>query len=400
MKALWEWSKYLCRVGSAGTWHGLDGDLIQGITHEINYDAQVGTFQEDEYVVWGTGVTYDTLAGGTFTEGNYITFANGAAGKILYDNGTTFMIVALETVPSTIVDTEVMTEYTHGAHGTAGAASGVTAAVDTTTPVADNDKNGGEGWVLAFDDTNDKIWVQLMSGAAVEDNVPIRGITSGATADAAGDATARTVQQVFLGSYTGSLIGAYGVGIESGDLASGDTVRDLSNTVRNAPNNVTFTITGLVSGEQRVLVMKKDTGNDFDFAEMTLATALTGAETNVDVGTGNVPADAPQTGTLRITLNSGIIRRVPYTAHDGDDGFTISADFTSDNASILNGVSLAFIDKLATSATEAFTLKYDADRTLWLRARDGGASPLVTWEQQGNLTDVGGSAIAGQISDA
>jgi hypothetical protein len=402
MKSLWEWAKYITRVGSASTWYGLDGDLVQGITHEISYDNQSGTFQEDEYVVWGTGVTYDTLTGGTFTEGNYIVFANGAAGKILYDNGTTFMIVALESVPSTIVDTEVMTEYTHGAHGTAGTASGVTAAVDTSTPVADNDKNGGEGWVLAYNDTTDDIWIQLMSGAAIEDNVPLRGLTSGATADAQGAAVARTVSPVFLGSYTGSLIGAYGVGVDPDDLSSGDTVRDLTNTVRNAPNNVTFTITNLISGEHYVLVMKKDTGNDFDFSEMQLATALTGAETNVDVGTGNVPADAAQTGTLRITLNSGLVRKVPYTAHDGDDGFTISADFTSDNAAISNGVSLAFIDKLATGSSELFTLKYNADRTLWLRARSGstGNTLLQTWEQQGNLTDVGGGAIAGQISDA
>jgi hypothetical protein len=282
----------------------------------------------------------------------------------------------------------------------------VTAAVDTSTPVADNDKNGGEGWVLAYNDTTDDIWIQLMSGSAVEDDVPIRGITSGATGDAAGDAVSRTIPTVFLGSYTGSLIGAYGVGIDPDDLSSGDTVRDLGNVVRNAPNNVTFTITNLLSGEQYVLVMNKESGvSNFDFAEMTIDTGgdLTGvAETTVNVGTGNIPADAPATGTIRIETDAGLYRKIAYTSHDGDDEFTIpSTDFSSDNASAGNGVSLAFIDKLATSTSEAFTLKYNADRTLWLRARSGssGNTLLQTWEQQGNLTNVGGSAIAGQLSD-
>jgi hypothetical protein len=402
MKALWEWAKYITRVGSASTLYGLDGDLFQGITHEISYDNQSGTFQEDEYVVWGTDVTYDNLTGGTFTEGKYIVFSGGAAGKVLYDNGTTQVKVALEDTSITIANDETMTEYTKGPHGTAGTASGVTAQVNVT--VTNNDKAGGEGWVLAYNDTTDDIWIQLMSGEAVQDNVPIRGITSGATGDAAGDAVARTIPTVFLGSYTGSLIGAYGVGIDPDDLASGDTVRDLTNTVRNAPNNVTFTITNLVSGEHYVLVMDKHATNpDFDFSEMTLAVTLNGAtETEVNVGAGNVPADAPATGTLRVTLDDGRVRKVAYTAHDGDDGFTIaSSDWQDpDDATSGNGVSLAFIDKLATSSSEAFTIKYNADRTLWLRARDGGSTPLVTWEQQGNLTNVGGSAIAGQISDA
>lgn len=73
---------------------------------------------------------------------------------------------------------------------------------------------------------------------------------------------------------------------------------------------------------------------------MTLNTTLSGAaETTVDVGSGGIPSDAPSTGTLIITLDSGSTKTVAYTAHDSDDGFTIAAtDFSSDNATSGNQV--------------------------------------------------------------
>ena len=178
---------------------------------------------------------------------------------------------------------------------------------------------------------------------------------------------------------------------------------DLDNTQVFPPNNVTFDLNGVVVGD-RILIGKKGGGNDFDFTEMTLATALDGGtETQVDVGLGNIPADAPQTGTIRIVLDDGRIRRQPYTAIDaGLQYFTItSADYLDpDDASISNGVMLAFIDKAAASDPESFTVVYDAVRTLWVRVRDGGATPIKTYEAQAALNDTGGQASALRIDDA
>lgn len=57
---------------------------------------------------------------------------------------------------------------------------------------------------------------------------------------------------------------------------------------------------------------------------MTLATTLDAAsETSLDVGTGGIPPDAPATGTLRVTLDSGSVRDIDYTSHNSDDIFTI-----------------------------------------------------------------------------
>jgi hypothetical protein len=58
--------------------------------------------------------------------------------------------------------------------------------------------------------------------------------------------------------------------------------------------------------------------------EMTLGTTLNGAsETSLDVGTGGIPDGVPLTGTLRVTLDSGLVRDINYTTHNSNDTFTI-----------------------------------------------------------------------------
>jgi hypothetical protein len=138
---------------------------------------------------------------------------------------------------------------------------------------------------------------------------------------------------------------------------------------------------------------------------MTLNSTLnTGSETVVDVGTGNVPADAPSSGILRVTLDDGRIRYVVYDSHDGDDEFTLNAGYVDwldpDDATAGNGVMLAFLDKAAASDTESFTVQYDSPRTLWVRVRDGGATPIKTYEASSALGSAGGSATATRIDDA
>lgn len=399
LKAVWEYIKEITGNNSpeAASPHARNGELFLGVTHSYAYDGDAGSFTEDEKVVWGTDVTYDTLAGGTFSYGDYVLFKNGTtlvnAGMVLYDNGATLMKVALEDASGgTLSDGYTITEAAVGT---------VTAAINVT--ITDQDKGGGVGILYAEDASGNKQYLQLIHGVAPVDNLPLRGITSAATALVNGAVTAQTIPKTFLGSYTGSLIGAYGIGIDADDLSSTDTVEPLVGAVQTPPNNVTFSLSGLVTGEDRVLIGKKAAGDDFEWSEMSLATALTGAaETIVDVGAGNIPADAPSTGVLRITLDDGTIKRVPYLSHDSDDEFTIGATaFTAPaDATIGNGVMLSFIDKLAASNPEEFTLQFDASRSLWIRVRDGGATPIKTYESQGTLASTGGSAIASRISDA
>jgi hypothetical protein len=396
LKAIWEYIKEITGNNSpeAAAPHSMNGELFLGITHSFGYDAG-GAFTEDELVVWGTDVTYDTLVGGTFTVGNLVRFSGGAAGQVVYDNGTTSLKFMTEDVADTIANDETITEY----DPSTGAATGVTAAVNVT--VAGADKEGGVGRVLgATGAATGSLYIQLLKGKAPVDNLPIRGMTSAQTADVAGSVSIKTVPKIFLGSYTGSLIGAYGIGVDAADLSASDRLTALDGTDQQPPNNVTFTLSGLVVGD-RVLVGKKAAGSDFDFAEMTLATSLTGAAVT-SVVVNAIPADAPQIGVLRITLDDGRIRRVPYTSHNGSNTFTIgSTSFVDPNdATSGNGVMLAFIDKAAEDISEAFTVVYNAPRTLWVRVRDGGASPIKTYESQAALGSGGGAATALRISDA
>lgn len=262
----------------------------------------------------------------------------------------------------------------------------------------------GTGILIALDDQGlvGTQWIQLLTGVPPTDGLQITGGTSSATCDVDGSVTSRSLSSVFLGQSTGtSLIGAFGIGVEAADLTNTDKLFDLTNTQQQPPNNVTFTVYGLVSGEDRVLVTNDDSGIDFD--QMALATALTGAtETIVDVGTGNIPADTPSTGTLRVELDDGRYRLVTYTSHDGDDEFTMaSSDWTDPNdAAISNNVFLSYIDKTAGATSEDFTVVYNADRTLFVRVRDGGGTPIKTFETTGSLGTAGGSTTAIRTSDA
>lgn len=144
---------------------------------------------------------------------------------------------------------------------------GITHEITVDNPVTTTDFSafeavswsGGTAQMLAINDVNapTKIWIQLLTGVIPTDGQTITGGTSAATAEVASPTavTERTISAPFIGASTGSaIIGAYGVGIESTDLSSSDKVFDLTNTQRQAPNFVTFTVSGIVSGEDRVLV--------------------------------------------------------------------------------------------------------------------------------------------------
>lgn len=259
----------------------------------------------------------------------------------------------------------------------------------------------GTGRMVAINSTTagTKMWIQLLTGVAPSDGVTITG-TSTATATVTGAAVERTLSFPFCGVSTGSaLIGAFGFCLQALDLSATDKVFDLTNTLRQAPNYVTFTVGGLVAGEDYVLVAPND-GGAIDLDQMTLNGALTGGAVTSVVVNGSIPADTPATGNIRILRVSGRYTKHAYTAWSGST-FTIgSTDFSSDNASNGANVYIGYIDKLAASASEAFTTVYSADRSLYIRVRDGGASPIKTFESTGTLGSAGGSATAIRTSDA
>lgn len=276
---------------------------------------------------------------------------------------------------------------------------------------------GGSGQILAVDSTTaaTKMWIQLLTGSAPSSGT-VTG-NGGATATASA-ALERTVSVPFVGQSTGSaIIGAYGFGIGADDLGSSDRVFDLTNTQITPPNNVTFTVTGIVSGEDRVLV-GPESGGALQVGQLTLNTSLTTDNITSVVATASIPVDTPLTGTIRVQDDDGVYRRLVYTGYSGST-FTIDptaseaavpnvADFlTGQSATAPKNIFISYIDELASATSASFTTVYNVglgDRALFIRVRDGGTAgdttAIKTFETTGTLGSAGGSSSAIRTSDA
>lgn len=461
---------------------GRPGVLHRGVTHEVVYDTESGAFSELEELYWGTEITYDTLVGGPFTVGEYVRFDDGTdvinGGKVLADSGTV-LTVALENLTQNLSDNDNIT----------GLDSGATAAINVT--ITDDNRAGGEGILVALDDngTTGDFYIQLISGAAPVDNLQITGRTSTQTALVNVTVTARPLSGSFIGQSTGTnIIGAYGVAFQPTDVGASDQFFDLTNTLRQPPNNVTFTVTGLVSGEDRVLVGPRLAGV-LDTAQFGVNTTLSGtAETSV-VFDATIPSDTPSAGEgttlnsrLRVQLDGGVFKRQPYSSYTGTtatlslpansavqidvvatsgtftrasgdflaDGFEPGArftgagfanggnnstftaatvtttvitvvdntgmvnetgsgdetlttsgwDYSADNATAANDLFIAYIDTLANATSESFTAVYSSDRDLFVRVRDGGSTPIRTFESPATFGSSNSSIAAIRTSDA
>lgn len=254
----------------------------------------------------------------------------------------------------------------------------------------------GTGKLLALLDsgTTGTMWIQLLTGVAPTDNLSISGGTSSATCLVNGAVTTRTVPKVFLGSYTGSLIGAFGIGVLPANLRASDSVQDLLGVTQTPPNNVTFSVTSLVSGD-RVLV-GPESGGTLQYNQLTLNTNLSSGSTTV-VTTTAIPADTPASGTIRVQDDTGVYRRTPYTSWTGST-FTLTGTYGF-TATQPRNIFISYIDVAAAGASVDFTTIYSSTRALYVRVRDGGVTPIKTFEIPSSLTNTGGSVAAIRTPD-
>ena len=257
--------------------------------------------------------------------------------------------------------------------------------------------NASTAQILA-DDGSGVMWVQLLTGSAPASS---DSITQGGVTATAGTVTERTIPNVILGQSTGSaIIGAYGVAVEAADVTASDQFFDLANQTINPPNNVTFSVTGLVSGEDRVLVGPSSTGTDLDLSQLSSATAVTaGAVPSTFSVSTAIPSDTPNSGTIRVADDSGFYVLVSYTAYSGTN-FTGCSGTFANNAASGNNVFISYIDELASGTQATFTSVYSSDRDLVVKVRDGGASPIKEFITASTLGSNGGSVAAIRTSDA
>lgn len=336
---LYQKAKHLSRDGTASGLYGLNGEAFRGITHQIELTGGSGVFDATEPILWGDPV----------------------------------------------ITGEPLTNIT------------------------------GSGQMYAINDASapaaTRLWMQLLSGVIPTVGQAISGLKNiGLTSmDAPSVVTARTISTPFLGQSTGgAIIGAYGHGVEVLDLTANDTVIDLDNDTVTPPNNVTFTVNGLVSSEDRVLVAPwdgtttDDEGNPaIDKSQMTLATDLLGAAEESIVVTTAIPTDTPSTGDIRIELDTGLNREVPYLSFAGSTFTIASTNFTgANNASQPRDVWVAYIDEIATSTSANFTAVFLANRDLVVIVRDGGGTPIKQFITSATFGSTNSSVTAIRTSDA
>ena len=286
---------------------------------------------------------------------------------------------------------------------------------------------GGTGQLLAIDSTTagTKMYIQLLTGVA-----PTSGNVSGATGEfgVTGN-TEKTVATPFVGQSTGSaIIGAYGFAIEAADTTASDLFTDLDNNTNQPPNNVSFAVAGMEIGEDRVLVGPEDgsgglrqdqcdvaTGEAITVTAGAVSSATSGAGVVVlasgseSIGTGTPSEkDTPTSGTIRVLDANGVYQIVDYTSFSSGSGTLTFSGCTSSgtwSAAALNNAHLSYIDKLAASAQESYTVVYSGTpRTLFIRVRDGGTAGdlegIKTFQTTGTLGAAGGSTTVIRTADA
>ena len=338
----------------------------EGYTSVVDIDPTVAT--EEYYVVWDKG---SQSINDLYEYAKYVT-RDGTAETLFGLSGELFRGVTHQVAYSSL------------AGGTFVEGSSVTI-------------NSSTAQILA-DDGSGVMWVQLLTGPAPAsaDSISQGGVTA-----TAGTVTERSVPNVILGQSTGSaIIGAYGVAVEAADVTASDQFFDLSNQTINPPNNVSFTVTGLVSGEDRVLVGPSLTGTELDLAQLLSATAVTaGAVPSTFSVSTAIPSDTPASGTIRVEDDSGFYVLVNYTGFSGSN-FTGCTGTFANNAASGNNVFISYIDELAGSTQASFTSVYSSDRSLVVKVRDGGGSPIKEFITEATLGSNGGSVAAIRTSDA
>jgi hypothetical protein len=394
-----EWGKTYLEFGINGTARGVNVMAFTGWADDLNNTTVIGSMTGSPYnTVSNTTAGYNGIDvnNDTADEYYYSEWNRGSASINQFYERIKYLTRRGETTTLYGIQGQLFRGITHEINIDGG--TGTWDAVEAVT------WSGGTGQMLAINNLTatsaTKMWIQLLTGVPPTDNQTLTGASSGATNLVNATVTARTVSTPVCGVSTGSsIIGAFGFGIEALDLSASDKVFDLTNTQRQAPNYVTFTVGGIVSGEDYVLVGPAS-GGALDLDQFTLNGALTGATVTSVVVNGSIPNDTPATGTIRIARANGAYTRHPYSAWSGSTFTITSHDFSSNNAANGANCYISYIDKLAAATSEAFTVVFVSNRDLFIRVRDGGASPIKTFESTGTLTSGGGSATAVRTSDA
>ena len=387
----YERMKWLTRRGTAQTIYGLDGILFRGITHEIVVDGQGATnFNEFEPVSW-TGGTGQMLAINDVNAATkmWIQLLTGIPPTDdLVITGVTSTATCAVNV--TVTERSVSAPFCGQSTGTSIIGSygfGVQALdLSSSDKVFDLSNNPYQApnyvtfTVGGLANGEDYVLVAPRGYRFFYDTEAVSSFIVGETLTFTNPAgTAILADILDLGNYGEMYIGPILTG----------AVPQNNSTITGGTSNATALVNGAVF-------------DDINLRQLTLNGALTGATVIYVIVNEDIPADTPGTGTIRIKRTSGKYTSHPYSIWSPAlKRFTITQyDFSGDYAPDGGQVYVSYIDVLCNADTESFTSVYDVTRNLFIRVRDGGSTPIKTFETTGVLGLAGGSATVVRTSDA
>ena len=117
----------------------------------------------------------------------------------------------------------------------------------------------GTGLLLALDTSGSRVFMQLLTGVAPTNGTTINNQAATGSHSVSGSVSTPTVPKTFLGSYTGTLIGAFGIGVDPPDLTSSDSLLDLNN-VTQSPTAITISVSGVSEGTAVQVIANETAG--------------------------------------------------------------------------------------------------------------------------------------------
>ncbi|KPK74182.1 MAG: hypothetical protein AMJ84_00370 [Acidithiobacillales bacterium SM23_46] len=381
----YERTKYIQRRGTAETLFGRNAQLVTGINRNFAYNNETGgPLLEDEILAYGTEIPYTGGTGTLVAVGDVVEGGtSGARGRVIYVDdtaGTGTIIVADPT--GSFNNTESLTTLRGAGEWTA------------TSGTVVNNTASGTLLLIALDDqgATGNLYGQQLTGVVPANTQTVFGRTSNATADVNGTVSTRTINNQFVGAYTGSNYQTnFGVAIHPSDAIAGDSFPNLLEVTISPPDNRTGTVTNLVAGD-RVTVypwdgVALDVNGDAEpnFNEMvTTATVTGGVSTTVVVGAGNIPNNTPAAGFLRLERDSdGNYDLLEYSSFTNTTGTFTLVGTAPNTATIGNNLFRALIDKEHVSGgQESYTATWiTPGEAVAVTVRRGGSpNPIKTFK--------------------
>lgn len=385
----YERMKWLTRSGeTTNDIYGLDGELFRGITHEVAISGtNSGTFSAFEPVTWSTGTGQmlaidDTSAASTTKV--WIQLLSGVAPTTQLITGGTSSATCTATGST---ERTISTPFVGASTGTAiiGAYGfGIEAAdLSSSDTVFDLDAaavNAPNNVIFAVNGVvtgEDRVMVANRGYKFAYDTEATAEPAKGETITFTSPAGTAKLNEVIDDGTTGYMY--------IGPMLTGTAPAD-NTTMLGGTSGFTASVDGPVS-------------NAIDLGQLTSSATYAAAATTSIVMNETIPTDTPSSGNIRVERASGVYSLITYSAYTGSTFTITSTDFSTDNLTLDDNVFVAYIDKLAASDPEQVTVVYDVDRTVFVRVRDGGGSPIKTVETTGTIGSAGGSATINRQAD-